>query len=124
MNLRPSARARLSNCSRFGSDSRTWGPLGDRAVQLAAVHQLVDVRPVDGLVLEQGLGHRLQAVHVLGDDLLGARDEVGRPIDRDARIETPFAQLADRGFELLDRFGNQLVSNIDYSMTLFVEMDK
>ena len=26
--------------------------------------------------------------------------------------------------KILDRFGNQLVSNIDYSMTLFVEMDK
>ena len=30
----------------------------------------------------------------------------------------------DLRVKIMDRFGNQLISNIDYSMTLFVEMDK
>src|SRR5690606_25260303 len=43
-----------------------------RRRRLAAFHDGVDLRRVDGLVLQQQLGHRVQLVDVLGEDGLGA----------------------------------------------------
>src|SRR5690606_38252566 len=66
--LRPGLAGLGSHLGAGAARAAGVGPAGWRA-RLAAGHDVVDLLGIDGLVLDQGLGHQVQLVGILPQDL-------------------------------------------------------